>query len=62
LYGQTNTQTFTTQDDLIEWRNKCYISRSYCTLPDTNVIDFETLYDELMLHTSKQMYNCLVIL
>ena len=36
--------------NLIECRNKCYESISYCTPPDTNVIDFETLYDEIKLH------------
>ena len=42
---------FRLHEDLIEWRKKCYESNSYCTPPDTNVIDFETLYDEIMLHT-----------
>jgi hypothetical protein len=35
------------QDELIEWRNKCFETKSFCTPPNTNAIDFETLYDEL---------------
>ena len=42
---------FRLHEDLIEWQKKCYESNSYCTPPDTNVIDFETLYDEIMLQT-----------
>ncbi len=42
---------FRLHEDLIEWRKKCYESNSYCTPPDTNVIDFETLYDEIVLHS-----------
>ena len=48
--GQT-LKLFTLHDDLLEWRNKCYESKSYFTPPKTNVIDFETWYDKL-LHTS----------
>ena len=36
--------------DMIELCSKCYESRSFCTPPDTNAVDFESLYDELMLH------------
>jgi hypothetical protein len=39
------------QDELMEWRNKCYESRSFCTPPNTNVIDFNALYDELSYKT-----------
>jgi hypothetical protein len=35
------------QDELIEWRKKCFETKSFCTPPNTNAIDFETLYDEL---------------
>jgi hypothetical protein len=35
------------QDELIEWRNKCFETKSFCTPPKTYAIDFETLYDEL---------------
>jgi hypothetical protein len=31
------------QDELLEWRNKCLESKSFCNPP----IDFESLYDEL---------------
>ena len=48
--GRQILKLFRLHEDLIEWRNKCYESNSYCTPPDTNVIDFETLYDEIMLH------------
>jgi hypothetical protein len=35
------------QDELSEWRNKCFESKSFCTPPDTNDVDFSTLCDEL---------------
>jgi hypothetical protein len=35
------------QDELVEWRNKCFKSKSFAEPPNTNAIDFETLYDEL---------------
>jgi hypothetical protein len=34
------------QDELVEWRNKCVESKSFADPPNTNTIDFETLYDE----------------
>jgi hypothetical protein len=40
------------QDELVEWSNKCIESKSFSTPPNTNVIDFETLYDELGYRTS----------
>jgi hypothetical protein len=35
------------QDELVEWRDKCVESKAFSTPPNTNAIDFETLYDEL---------------
>jgi len=35
------------QDELLEWRNKCLESKSFCTPPETNAIDFNTLWNEL---------------
>ena len=35
----------TLQDELLEWRNKCFESKSFCTLPETNAIDFNTLWN-----------------
>jgi hypothetical protein len=35
------------QDDPVEWRNKCVVSKSFADTPNTNAIDFKTLYDEL---------------
>jgi hypothetical protein len=35
---------------MIEWRITCSNSKSYCIPRDTNTIDFETLYDEIILH------------
>ena len=35
------------QDELLEWHNKCLESKSFCTPPDTNAIDFNTLWNEL---------------
>jgi hypothetical protein len=35
------------QDELVAWRNKCGESKSFADPPNTNAIDFETLYDEL---------------
>jgi len=40
------------EDELVEWRNKYFESKSFCQLPNTNAIDFETLYDELGYRTS----------
>ena len=37
---------FKLHEDLIQWRNKCIESKSFCTLPKTSDIDFETLYDD----------------
>jgi hypothetical protein len=38
-------------DDLIHWKNKCFESKFFCTPPETNAVDFETLYDKLMYKT-----------
>lgn len=38
-------------DEMIEWRNTCLESKTFCTPPQTNAIDFETLYDEIMYKT-----------
>jgi NurA-like 5'-3' nuclease len=35
------------QDKLLEWRNKCFQSKSFRTPPETNTIDFNTLWNEL---------------
>ena len=35
------------QDELLEWRNKRFESKSFCTPPETNAIDFNTLWNEL---------------
>ena len=35
------------QNELVEWCNKCVEFRFFCTPPNTNAVDFETLYDEL---------------
>jgi hypothetical protein len=35
------------QDKLLEWRNKCFASKCFCTPSDTDVIDFNTLWNEL---------------
>jgi hypothetical protein len=35
------------EDVLSEWRNKCFQSKSFCTPPDTNAVDFNTLCNEL---------------
>jgi hypothetical protein len=35
------------QNELLEWRNNCLESKSFCTPPDTNSVDFSTLWDEL---------------
>jgi hypothetical protein len=39
-------------DELLEWISKCLHSETFCTTPNTNVIDFETLYDELVYRTN----------
>ena len=43
---------FRFQDELVEWCNKCFETKSICTSPNTNAIDFGTLYDELGYTTS----------
>jgi len=35
------------QDELAEWRKKCFESKSFCTPPDTNAIVLNTLWNEL---------------
>ena len=35
------------QDDLVEWRNKCFESKSFCSPPNTDAVDFNALWDEL---------------
>jgi len=35
------------QEELAAWRNKRFESKSFCTPPDTNAIDFDTLWNEL---------------
>ena len=40
------------QDELVEWRDKCLESKSFCEPPNTNAIDFESLYDELCFKTN----------
>jgi len=40
------------QHELVEWRNRCIESKSVCTPPNTNVIYFDTLYDETGYRTS----------
>ena len=44
---------FRLQEELLEWCNKCWTSKSFCTPPSTNAIDFESLYDELMYKKNK---------
>lgn len=39
---------FKLYDVLIEWRNKCLETKSFCTPLNTSAIDFQTLYDEIM--------------
>ena len=36
---------FRRQDELLEWRNKCFESKSFCTPPDNNAIDFSILWN-----------------
>lgn len=38
-------------DVLKQWRNECFKSVSFCTAPETNAVDFETLYNELIYKT-----------
>jgi hypothetical protein len=35
------------QDEILEWRNNCLKSKYFYTPPDTNAVDFSTLWDEL---------------
>jgi len=45
------------QDELLEWRNKCFESKSFCTPPETNAIDFNTLWNELKYKNSYFSYD-----
>jgi hypothetical protein len=47
---------FRLPDELVEWRNRCFETKSFCTPPTTNSIDFESLYDELMYKT--HIFKC----
>ena len=37
--------------EVIKWLNKCFESKSFCTPPDLNTIDFDTLWNELKYKT-----------
>jgi hypothetical protein len=39
------------QDELLEWRNMCFQFKSFFTPPETNAIDFNTLWNELKYKT-----------
>jgi len=41
------------QDELLEWRNNCFESQSFSTPPETNAIDFNTLWNELKYKNSR---------
>jgi len=43
------------QDELVDWREKWFQCKSFCTPPNTNAIDLDTLYDELNYRT--RLYN-----
>jgi len=34
-------------DEVVEWHNKCFESKYFCTPPNTNSFDFNTLWSEL---------------
>ena len=46
------------QDELVESRSKCVESKCFCTPPDTNAVDFDTLWDELTYKTSLAANKC----
>ena len=50
IYRQI-TKVFKLHDKRIQWRNKCLQTQSFCTPPNTSVIDFEKLCDEKMYKT-----------
>ena len=35
------------QDEIVEWRNKCFDSKSFCTPPHMDAIDFNTLWNQV---------------
>jgi len=51
----------TLEDELVEWRDNCVQSKCFCTLPNTNAIDFDTLWDELSIKTSLVPNKCLYV-
>jgi len=40
------------QDELLEWGNNFIESKPFCTLPDTNIIDFNILWNEVKYNNS----------
>lgn len=48
LYRQTNNKTFQIIRQTFTVAKKCLENQSFCTQPNTSVIDFETLFDEIM--------------
>jgi hypothetical protein len=47
---------FRLKEELVEWCNNCFETKSFCTPPSTNAIVFESLYDELMY--KKHIFSC----
>jgi len=45
------------EEELAEWRNKCFESKSFCTPPDINAIDFNTLWNELKYKNTSLSYD-----
>jgi len=46
------------QDQLVEWRDNCVVSKCFCKPPNTNAIYFEAFWDELT-KTSLVTNECL---
>jgi hypothetical protein len=46
------------QEELAEWRSKCGESKCFCTSPDTNAIDVDTLWDEITYKTNLEANKC----
>jgi hypothetical protein len=40
-------QVISFQDEVVEWGSNCLESKSFCTPPNSDSFDFDTLYDEV---------------
>jgi len=49
------------QDELADWRNRCFESKSFSSPPNSNAIDFNILWNELKYKNTSLTYNSILI-